>query len=170
MTNSSSSSFILIFEDKNKIDEDIRKQNSQFADKYLDIIINDVNKAIKEGKTLTLDDVRDMIRRDHRWNHEDKLENIWRMYRRIFMKNEDTFTSDWLKYKDEHEKEIEKDIDRMIESEANYIYNEYIVKNHPDTAVIVELRYADEDGAIGGIMEHNVMPYIEQVSKIFSHH
>lgn len=171
VTNSSSSSFILIFEDRSNIEEEIRKNNPQFSSEYLNIIIADVKRKIADGDTLTLDDIRNMIRTGSKWEYESRLENIWEMYKNWFeaKDGEHFLTSSWIDFKDEHEKEVRALVKDMTESSAEYIHREHIVERHPDKAVIVELEYGDDDFD-GGIMEHNVMPYLNQTVKVFNHH
>lgn len=167
VTNSSSSSFILIFEDKDKVEEEIRGANPQFSSEYLDIIIADAKKAIEEGRLLTLDEARQKAK-DDALRYEYRLEDIWERYKRYFDKK-DACTSSWIKYKKDHEEEISSLISEMADIEARCLSRDYIAERHPDTSAIIELEYGD-DNLFYGTMEHNVMPLIEQVSLVISHH
>ena len=153
VTNSSSSSFILSFEDEdsiydtliNQFPSDIRPGWS-VGNGYLEQLYEE----IKDAKRLSKQDIKEII----------KYEEPWYWY----------FCHSWDGKHSELRKFLESDEGKnFIEKENEECFNEILGKIGDDK-VIVEVDHGDGGEGEDGVLEHNILPYLNCTVIRFSHH
>lgn len=149
VTNSSSSSFILGFKDKDTIREEILSGFPGWAMNRVGRVIDDVNNAEKFDKDEAINRVREGLQWTVRWDIEE-------LYRR----RTGCSYADSMDYVEttEGRAEIEKRLDNMINN---------LRKDMEDKTIFVEVEYDDHCNAD---LEHDIMPKAECTIKRISHH
>lgn len=164
VTNSSSSSFILAFKNKeegiSKISELLSEHDEQSVVELLKDFIETAPISPECFKNHVKDDVEDqayysMSIGDGGWWSRSKptFENLW-------MKNHPGAT-----YKDYRESEEYK---VELARRTNEVMDD-LIKNVSERPYIVELEYGDHTG-IGSMLEHEILPYCDFTVRRFSHH
>lgn len=161
VTNSSSSSFVIAFKDKNAIAEDVEHI---FANCPCDFSIGAMTseEIVEHAKANLLRD----IERDHITIKElrKKLREEFSMTaRRIYYYNTRKFYTEGREYLESDEyKKLAND---YIESEMAKVLKQLEGKDY-----VVYTSFSDNDGCIGSYMEHDVMPRAKNTICSFSHH
>lgn len=149
VTNSSSSSFILGFTSKDKIEEELLEGAT--SDLLKDVVLKDV----LEAEQFDWKEVKKRIRK------EMKYTAIWEI-EELYMKRTGCEYKDALNYADtdEGKREVEQYIDNII----NNAFQKISVNKK---CVFIEISYSDD---YNGELEHNIMPYISTNIITFNHH
>lgn len=170
VTNSSSSSFILAFTDKASIEKEFV---NNFVNVYTDAVkdcdyINwytDSNVSTEEvmarvlgdllhEKPIPVENIDDIIEDEFslftKWDMEDE-------YRRINNLSyfDDDIDEEWVR------NETQKKLNKISERAKSDIGNK---------SYLVAVEYSDNDGFVGSILEHEVMPKLESTILVCSHH
>ena len=143
VTNSSSSSFILGFNNENEIDDIMNQLPSYWSEDAIQSVVYDIKEGIA-SKEEAIDMYKDSI--DY-WSWRFRGKSYWDMTR------EERASQEWIDYKE----------NRINELARNYM-NELDKYN-----VISIVGYAD-DTDFGSIMEHEIMPYLENTIRRISNH
>lgn len=137
VTNSSSSSFILGFKSEDSIREELKYSTGLGAD----YVYND----IKDLKRLDIDELKDLIKEEYKWNARYKIEHDYeREHRCSYSKAYEYVNSDEGK--------------KAVEDYLNCLVNRIMetIKRNGYT-VFVETSYCDHD-PIESQLEHMIMP------------
>lgn len=157
VTNSSSSSFVLVFHSKSTMDKELREANPQFSDKYLDILSEDlhcsspssyydiIEYAKKYYKFIAELDVENDISSLHKMSHNEFLE--------------------WKKENEQLYNELVRD-----RINTNVLNISFGLGGKDTNDYIVRVDYSDNDGPDMSTMEHHVLPYIAQTVVVFNNH
>jgi hypothetical protein len=153
VTNSSSSSFIVVFETKEDF-ENKRKiafENCPGAN-YADRINEDIENS-KVTRKEVLDTIRENIVNRIEWQLMWKHPKISKMEPMEFFKYQKT-------------KEYKELLNSMVEQKY-----EEVVKRLPKRCYWYSIMsYSDSDGSFFSNLEHNIMPYLPYTFETISHH
>lgn len=149
VTNSSSSSFILGFTSKDKIEEELLEGATSPLLK--DIVLEDVLKANQFGKDKIEQIIRDNLHIRAGWYVED-----------LYQRRTGCSYSESRQYidTDDGKKEVEQYIQNVINSAFEKILEK-------EMKVFVEVYYSDN---LNSKLEHEIMPYIPVNIITFNHH
>lgn len=158
VTNSSSSSFLLTFKDKNSIYDTLKKQfptveNSWSAGK--DGYFTQLFKEINESHYLSKDEIVSLIKDesyDIEWNLGYKLRREKNM---SYSEANDYIQSE----------EGQNLVKQMIDERTNNV-----LKTIGDNAITVEVEHGDGGEGEDGVLEHEILPYLDCTVIRFSHH
>ena len=154
VTNSSSSSFIISFKNKNEYEKSIIELSEKYP-KYASTIYKD----ILENKT-TKKEVIEMLR-------EHFESNAWDIY---FWRNKELQKKYWDIPRDERKSPYEdEELKRKVKE---YVDKKLAIakKEIPSRAFLSVVEYGDDDGSYYSNLEHEIMPYLDFVYKRISHH
>lgn len=149
VTNSSSSSFILAFDNKGTVAEELL---NEFTGGRLDTILRDVLNSENESSIQkAIGFYKDYMYYSIKWHCEDYLENkngwSWRE------------CNEWI---ENHPEELEKMIQERMEERVGKLEDALDNKKH---IAIVEY-----DDHIDSDLEHDIVPYLKCCKAIISHH
>jgi hypothetical protein len=159
VTNSSSSSFILAFKDEDSIYNTLKEQFPK-----------DIEEGWSAGETGYFHQLLNEIENATRLTKEDLIESF-----------------DYEKYS------IEWDLERKLESQKNMTYREtteyfkteegkkfledaynkelnLFLSDIGDNKVVVEVEHGDGGEGEDGVLEHEILPYLDCTIRQFSHH
>lgn len=153
VTNSSSSSFIIAFQNKGEYEKSIDVMtNKGISDDYTLRIYRDIQKhktTYKELLKFLKEYVQSDIESDYYWNFTEK--------------------NGWSKY-DEFRKMMDKpETKKEINSKVNAQISAFVSQINPRGFLSI-IEYGDDDGNYFGTLEHDIMPYLPFVIKRISHH
>lgn len=153
VTNSSSSSFIVVFETKEEFDKkrQVAFENCPGAN-YADRISEDIeyNKVTRQK---VLDTIKENITHRVEWNLMWKHPKISKMDVQEFIKYEKT-----TEYK------------TLVSSMVEERYNSVISRLPKRCYWYSIIGYSDSDGSFFSNLEHNIMPYMPFTFETISHH
>lgn len=153
VTNSSSSSFIVVFETKDDFDKkrEVAFENCQGAN-YVDRISEDIefNKVTRQQ---VLDTIKENITNRIEWDLMWKHPKISKME-----------TQELIKY--QKTKEYKTLVSSMVEER----YNKVIERLPKRCYWYSIIGYSDSDGSFFSNLEHNIMPYMPFTFETISHH
>lgn len=149
VTNSSSSSFILGFKDRDTIRDELLSGFPNWALNKADIVISDIDEAEKFDKDEAINRLRNELKWTARWNVEE-------LYRR---RTGGSF-SDAMDYieTEEGKAKVEEHLDNIINN---------IIKDMEGKTVFVEVEYDDH---CNSELEHEIMPNVDCTIQRISHH
>jgi hypothetical protein len=149
VTNSSSSSFILGFKDKDTIHSELVSGFPNWAIEKVGTVLRDIDEAEKFDKNEAINRVRDGLKWTVKWDVEER-------YRR----RTGCSWSDSMDYMrtTEGEAEVEKRLDDIINN---------ILKDVEDKTIFVEVEYDDH---CNSELEHDIMPNVDCTIQRISHH
>ena len=153
VTNSSSSSFIVVFETKEDFDNKRKVvfENCPGAN-YADRITEDIENS-KVTRKEVLDTIREHIKSSIEWQLMWKHPKISEMEPQELFKYQKT-----KEYKD------------MVETMVEKRYNEVIQRLPKRCYWYSIVGYSDSDGSFSSNIEHNIMPYLPFTFETISHH
>ena len=156
VTNSSSSSFVLAFKDK---EDGIMKITKELLD-YDSEILGRVLKDFIEATPITVENCDSD--NSFYWNFWNEAQNEVEKtdYVKEWRKN-NQYKKPWEIYKDATYKDM---VQKLTKEKA-----EKYIEKFSDNPYIVELEYEDHD-EIGCELEHNILPYCKFVYKVFNNH
>lgn len=146
VTNSSSSSFILAFENEDSIRTELANENT---DGHLEKIYKDVMSAERYSKEKILEEYRDDIYYEVKWQVEEYFERTMRM-----------------SYKEVRELEKSDMFKTMVEKEIQSRLD-VLAKKMEGNSVFVMVEYDDH---CNSELEHHIMPYLNCCMERISHH
>ena len=153
VTNSSSSSFIVVFETKEEFDKkrQVAFENCPGAN-YADRISEDIeyNKVTRQK---VLDTIKENITHRVEWELMWKHPKISKMDVQEFIKYEKT-------------KEYKELVSSMVEERYNNIISRLPKRCYWYSII----GYSDSDGSFFSNLEHNIMPYMPFTFETISHH
>lgn len=149
VTNSSSSSFILGFTSKDKIEEELLEGTT--SDLLKDVVLKDV----LEAEQFDEKEVENRIREEMKYTAIWRIEELYR--RRTGCSYQDA--SDYVNT-DDGKKEVEQYIDNIVNDAAQKIFEN-------EKCVFVEISYSDDYNCE---LEHYIMPFIPTNIITFNHH
>ena len=143
VTNSSSSSFILGFNNENEIDDIARQLPSYWSDDAIQSVIYDIKEGItskEHAKEMNADSY-------YTWQWRFNGKSYWDMTR----------------------SEIESDeYKAFIENKINKLSAEFI--EELDKYNVISIVEYEDHTDFGSEMEHNIMPYLDNTIRRVSHH
>ena len=159
VTNSSSSSFILAFDNKEMGEYEIEELTHKYGSDYINILLEDFESA----ETIPVESLRDYLK--------EEIDEI--IYDRLFWRTKNHKTQ-YDKWYEAHPKSRPGDYERSEEykTESEKITNEFMrrfMEKLGDRSYIVELIYGDHSPA-GSQLEHEILPNADFVVEWFSHH
>ena len=146
VTNSSSSSFILAFENEDSIKTELANENT---DGHLETIYKDVMAAERYSKEKILEEYRDDIYYKTKWQVEEYFERTMHM-----------------SYKEVRELENSEMFKSMVEKELQSKID-ILSKKMEGNSVFVMVEYDDH---CNSELEHHIMPYLNCCMERISHH
>lgn len=149
VTNSSSSSFILGFKDKDTIYNELVSGFPKWAINQVGIVIRDIDSAEKFDKDEAVNRVRDGLKWTVRWDVQD-----------LYRKRTGCSYSDAMDYveTEDGQEEVKKRLDNIVNN---------ILKDIEDKNVFVEVEYDDH---CYSDLEHEIMPNVNCTIQRISHH
>lgn len=149
VTNSSSSSFIVVFNTKKDFDnkEELLRNRFWLSEDYIKTICNDIDNN-KVSRKEVIDTLKDTFKSDAEYNF------AWKS-----MKWEDA--REYIRTKEFREK-VNKYVEDML---SNYIHK---LPSRGYYYAIID--YGDDDGDYFSELEHHIMPRLPFVLKRISHH
>lgn len=158
ITNSSSSSFLLSFKDENSIYETLKEQfpvvqNDWSAGEngYLEQLFDE----IKNAHRLSRDEIKALVKSES-FNIE------WNFVKALIRKKNMTYEEAWDYIKTDEGQQVLAD---KCEEEINSIL---IVIGNDE--VVVEVKHGDGGEGEDGVLEHDILPYLNCTVASFSHH
>lgn len=153
VTNSSSSSFIIAFQNKGEYEKSIDVMTKEgVSDDYILRIYRDIQEhkiTYKELLVFLKEFVHDNVREEYYRKYTEK--HGWGKYTE-FSKIMDT---------PEMKKEISAKVNEQI--------SKFVSQINPRGYLSI-IEYGDDDGSYFGTLEHDIMPYLPFVLKRISHH
>lgn len=158
VTNSSSSSFILAFEDEDSIS---KLRDTEFAVDYpmhIDELIKECNSSKYRKTREEIDFIIADELGDWDWQLIEKYENV--------IKKENPGIGNWECYM-----KAQKD-PRYLEEmhKKNSVIKDSISKTLDKNSVYVRVNHGDGGEGEDGVLEHKILPYLACTVKRFSHH
>ena len=159
VTNSSSSSFILAFDNKEMGEYEIEELTHKYGSDYIHILLEDFMSA----EPIPVESLRDYLKDEINDVIYDRL--CWRTL------NRKTYRERWY---ESHPEARRGDFENSPEfkTEAEKITQEFMddfMKKLGNRSYIVGLEYADDSFA-GNELEHEILPEADFVVEWFSHH
>lgn len=160
ITNSSSSSFILSFRDENSIEETLRSQFPSDIEvgfsgediSYLDQVIEECKD---ESNRYTREEIEDEL-----WDESDYP--IWY----LLVKDKQ---SEGMSYSEARDYMNSEDGHQLLQSEVRKKV-ESILSEIGDDTIIVSISHGDGGDGEDGVLEHQILPYLQCTRAYFSHH
>ena len=149
VTNSSSSSFILGFKDKDTIYGELASGFPNWAIEKVGIVLRDIDEAEKFDKDEAVNRIRDGLKWTVKWDVEERYR------RRTGCSWSDS--RDYMKT-EEGKAEVRMCLDNIINN---------ILKDIEDKTVFVEVEYDDH---CNSELEHDIMPNVDCTIQRISHH
>lgn len=164
VTNSSSSSFILSFANKEDGLAKIEDLKQRYGSMFVDCLREDFEKA----EPIALEDLYERVKRDLEWDAEYYLDlggGGW------WSNDKPTFQKKW---EDAHPNATRRDYYDSPERKAaveDHMKDRYekMLKDIGNERYLVEMEYEDHTD-IGSELEHNILPDCDFVVERFSHH
>lgn len=163
VTNSSSSSFILAFQDAKDMHEQLMNELAKNA------LIEYVKRDLEKAEPLTEEGLNETIQleaEDYAWGA---------IYHRTYDRKEHRFISfetEWCKnHPDKGFREMEQDpeFQEFFESKKQEFIDNFNEKRQKYN-LFYEIGYSDEDGLLYSELEHDVVPDLPFTIEVFSHH
>lgn len=159
VTNSSSSSFILAFKDANDVE---RNLESTYFDEY-PIHRDELRSEIFGDCRKTYDEIVEIIEKDECYGVYDW--DLIHKYKKI-IKKENPEIDDWNLY-------LAAEKDERYLAELNAIQKNALDKINSrleGKTIFAYVEHGDGGNGEDGILEHEILPYLECTVKRFSHH
>lgn len=164
VTNSSSSSFILAFKDKQDGIDQISTMSHNYGSDYVDTLLDD----FEHETPIPYDQIVDHCREEFGWVADYLLQfgrGDW------WSRDKDTFEKRWMEshpgtsYRDYHNSEEYKaEIEKLIKQ-----YSKELIQKIGDRKYIVSVDYGDDEH-VGSTLEHEILPSCDFMVQRFSHH
>lgn len=164
VTNSSSSSFILAFKNKEDGLNQIAKMTHNYGSDYVDQLLADFQKSTP----ILFDDIKTHCMNEFEREASYILSygggNWWDSEKDTFRKRWETGHPD-ATYADFYEsKEYQNELKQMADQ-----YAADLIEQIGERRYLVELEYEDHS-EVGSALEHDILPYCDFAVKRFSHH
>ena len=151
VTNSSSSSFILAFDNQENMVNDLLNDYSAYG--YLERILRDIME-LKDSQSVEkiIEEYKEYMESDAEWILRRDLE------RKKGMSWSEAY--DWSK---DHAKEFQAQVDKFVQEKVENLKKELKGKE-----LVVMVEYSDNDGE--SALEHDVVPYLKSCKAVLSNH
>lgn len=149
VTNSSSSSFIIVFKNKEEMKNSLSYLNNNYSEYagriYEDIMLN------KKTKKEVIEELKENLESEAYWKY--------------FWNNREYWNKGGKRVNPYEDPDIQKAVKKYIEDGMVKILSDL-----PKRGYYAIIEYGDDDGSYYSKLEHEIMPYLNFVYKRISHH